>query len=106
MAPAESIPPHCRPDADTIELPRGALFDQEEPDPIVYALARDLVALSDQLQEVAGILGACTRCFGIQPNCAGCGGKGSPGWRESTEPALLEYWLRNLGRPRNRTRSA
>jgi hypothetical protein len=92
-------------DADTVEMP--AVGSEYAIDPAVHALARELADMSDMLEEVAGVLGACARCFGIDPQCPGCRGIGSPGHRESTEPALLEYWLRALGRgPRSRARSA
>lgn len=104
-APADVTEPHPVHEADTIELPRGLVFDNPDLDPAVRVLARELTETTEMLADVAGILGACVHCFGIDRTCSHCGGHGSPGWRDSAEPALLEYWLRNLGRPRSRRTS-
>lgn len=94
--------PHLLHEADTLELPRGLVFDSPDLDPAVVVLARELTHTTAMLADVAGILGACVHCFGIDRACSHCAGHGSPGWRDSAEPALLEYWLRNMGRPRVR----
>ena len=101
-APLDVTEPHAVHDADTIELPRGIVFDHPDLDPAGQVLARELTETTEMLADVAGILGACVHCFGIDRMCIHCAGHGSPGWRDSAEPALLEYWLRNLGRPRSR----
>lgn len=84
-------------ETDTLELPRGAVFDDPEFEPALQTLGRELTQVTGMLDEVARILGACPRCFGIDRACLRCEGHGSPGWHASGEPALLEYWLRHLG---------
>jgi hypothetical protein len=83
---------------DTAQMPIGEIFDPPDPDLAVAALARELADVMETLDEVAGILGACASCFGLDQDCPHCQGNGSPGHRESTEPALQEYWKRALVR--------
>lgn len=87
--------PHVSPE-DTAELPIADILDDPAPDLAVAAIARELADVMQTLDDVAGILGACSTCFGLSLQCHHCHGKGSPGYRESTEPALLEYWKRAL----------
>mgnify|MGYP001325409203 CR=1 FL=1 len=97
---------HCVAPEDTAELPIVDILDDPDPDLAVAALARELSEVMQTLEDIAGILGACSTCFGLSTECSYCEGHGSPGYRESTEPALLEYWKRALIRGSIRLRPA
>ncbi len=45
------------------------------------------------LRYVAQVLGAC-RCWGMNPSCADCEGRGAPGFRVPADESLFLAWIR------------
>jgi hypothetical protein len=63
----------------------------------IEAEAKALRARNDEL---AAALGACFLCFGSDPYCSECGGRGAPGARPPERAAWREYVLPALKRVR------
>jgi hypothetical protein len=60
----------------------------------------ELEVLRKRNDALAAALGACFLCFGADPVCAECGGRGSPGSRPPEPSAYREYVLPALRRVR------
>jgi hypothetical protein len=92
---SEQDSPEISPE-DTAQMPIADVLDPSDPEVAVAALARELADAMDTLERVSKILGACARCFGLDEECHDCRGRGSPGYRASSDPGLLDYWKRAL----------
>jgi hypothetical protein len=94
--------------AQRLGLQGGEVGAAPGGDPIMAAVALSLMKRTRSrrdegvatIRRVAAIVGACPRCLGEDASCAGCGGKGQPGYGAPDKAALLAWItppLRRLG---------
>jgi hypothetical protein len=69
-----------------------------ELDDTVRQVYSDLHALRARSQAFAAAVGACPACFGDDPLCSECGGRGTPGRRAPNPDAFRQYVLPALRR--------
>jgi hypothetical protein len=81
------------------EAAQSAAPPEPEPyavDPVVNDVLERLYAELEELRArvatLADALGACRRCWGEDPYCAVCRGRGRPGGRAS-DPLLFDVWV-------------
>jgi len=53
-------------------------------------------ALRRRFREIARIFGACGECWGYEPDCPECRGRGIPGFRIPADEETLSHWVRPL----------
>ena len=61
--------------------------------PRLGELESEVAALRDQADTLAAALGACSLCWGHDPRCRACRGRGSPGFAVPDEDAFNELVL-------------
>lgn len=93
----EPAPAPARPRAPAVERRMHALEGRLQEIEEAYR------ATAAMLVRVSATLGACSCCFGFDPDCSECSGEGSPGYVASRCPRMLRRWLRDLGVQRPQT---
>ena len=64
-------------------------------------ISREMKALIKINKDVAAALGSCPRCWGENPACTICNGKGIPGWKASTQQYFDSYIAPVIGKKNN-----
>lgn len=66
---------------------------------VLERLYAELEELRLRTRTLADALGACARCWGEDPDCPVCRGRGHPGGR-APDPELFDYWVAPVARRR------
>lgn len=81
------------PSPTTVEHRGEGAADAAEVLAVIQGLHAELTAARDLLSQLGAALGACARCFGHDPACAVCHGRGVPGAR-APDPAGFAAFIR------------
>lgn len=93
----DATPIEAEPDAEAADeqdsVPSGQSIEVLELRERVTMLTRDAQALGQRLGQLAEALGACGLCWGEDPECRACRGRGRPGYALPDESLFEELVL-------------